>query len=121
MEHSAGWLMGPSCEASPLGGTTVSCAREEAAGGLLMAESTEKLSSFKFAGSLCPGYNIRITCRTLLLLLLLFFRAASVAHGGSQIRGQIGATTASHSHSHSNSGSEPHLQPTPQLTTMLDP
>ena len=26
-----------------------------------------------------------------------------------------------HSHSHSNTGSEPRLQPTPQLMAMLDP
>ena len=34
-----------------------------------------------------------------------FFRTAPVAHGGSQGRGQIGATAASLHHSHSNSGS----------------
>ena len=32
--------------------------------------------------------------------------------------GQIKATAAN---SHSNTGSEPHLQPTPQLMAMLDP
>ena len=42
------------------------------------------------------------------------FRAAPVAHGGSQARGRIGATAASLHHSHSNVASE--LQPTPQLT-----
>ena len=29
--------------------------------------------------------------------------------------------TYSHSHSHNHAGSELHLQPTPQLTAMLDP
>ena len=52
---------------------------------------------------------------------LLLFRAAPVAYGGSQARGQIGATDASLHHSHSNFGSEPHLQPTPQLTATLGP
>ena len=49
------------------------------------------------------------------------FRAASVAYAGSQAKGQIGAVAAGLHHSHSNAGSELHLQPTPQLTAMLDP
>ena len=48
------------------------------------------------------------------------FRAILMACGGSQAKGQIGATAASLYHSHSNAGSEPHLQPTPQLTAALD-
>ena len=64
----------------------------------------------------------------LLLLLLLFFfffglfafsRAAPVAYGGSQARGPIGAVAPSLHHS--NVGSEPRLQPTPQLMTLPDP
>ena len=52
--------------------------------------------------------------------------AASAAYGGSQARGRIGAVATglrqSHSNqSHSNAGSEPRLQPTPQLTAMPDP
>ena len=38
-----------------------------------------------------------------------FFRATNAAYGSSQARGQIEATTASHSHSHI--GSEPCLRP----------
>ena len=34
-----------------------------------------------------------------------------------RLGGQVGATAASHSHA----GSEPHLQPTPQLTPIPDP
>ena len=53
------------------------------------------------------------------IYLFLFFRASPVAYGGSQTRGQIGATAAGlHP---SNLGSEPHLQPTPWLTATLDP
>ena len=48
--------------------------------------------------------------------LLLLFRAALVVYGGSQARGQMGATAASLHRSHSNAGSEPRLPPTPQLT-----
>ena len=47
------------------------------------------------------------------------FRA--MAYGSSQARGQIGATAASLYHSHSNVGSEPCLQPTPQLTATPGP
>ena len=47
--------------------------------------------------------------------------AAPVAYGGSQARGQIGAVAASLHQSHSNTRSEPHLQPTPQLTETPDP
>ena len=50
----------------------------------------------------------------------LFFRAVPAAYEGSQARGQITATAASLHHSHSNKGSEPCLQPTPQLTAMPD-
>ena len=52
---------------------------------------------------------------------LLSFRAAPAAYGGSQARGQIGATAAGLSQSHSNARSEPHLRPTPQLMAMPDP
>ena len=50
-----------------------------------------------------------------------FFRAAPVAFGGSQARGQIAASAAGLCHGHSNARSEPHLQPTPQLMPMPDP
>ena len=53
--------------------------------------------------------------------LFHLFRAAPVAYGGSQDRGEIGAAAASLHHSHSNTGSEPHLQPAPQLTATQDP
>ena len=49
------------------------------------------------------------------------FRAAPMAYGGPKARSQIGAVAVSLHHSHSNAGSEPHLQPTPQLTMMPDP
>ena len=47
--------------------------------------------------------------------------AAPVAYGGSQARGRIRAVAAGLRHSHSNAGSEPHLQPIPQLTATPDP
>ena len=44
-----------------------------------------------------------------------------MAYGGSQARGPIGAVAASLHQSHNNEGSEPRLQPTPQLMATPDP
>jgi len=52
--------------------------------------------------------------------LFAFSRAIPVAYGGSQARGLIGAVATGLHQSHSNLGSEPSLQPTPQLTAMPD-
>ena len=46
--------------------------------------------------------------------------AAPAAYGGSQARGPVGAVASSLCQSHSNKGSEPRLQPTPQLTATPD-
>ena len=62
-----------------------------------------------------------------LFLFLFFFvflsfpRATPAAYGGSQARGLIGAVAAGLHQSHSNAGSEPRLQPTPQLMATPDP
>ena len=53
--------------------------------------------------------------------LFAFSRAAPAAHRGSQARGLIGAVYAGLHQSHSNVGSEPCLQPTPQLMATPDP
>ena len=55
------------------------------------------------------------------IFYFLLLRATPVAQVSSQARGQIGAAAAGLCHSHSNTRSEPHLQPTQQLTTILDP
>ena len=52
--------------------------------------------------------------------LFAFSWAALAAYGGSQARGRIGAIATSLRQSHSNTGSEPSLQPTPQLTATPD-
>ena len=57
----------------------------------------------------------------LTFFFFLLFRAAPAAYGGSQARGLMGVAAASLHHSHSNAGSEPHLEPTPQLTAVSDP
>ena len=46
--------------------------------------------------------------------------AAPAAYGGSQARGRIGPVATGLHQSHSNAGSEPRLQPTPQLTATPD-
>jgi len=46
--------------------------------------------------------------------------AAPAAYGVSQARGPIGAIAAGLHQRHSNAGSEPRLQPTPQLTATPD-
>ena len=51
----------------------------------------------------------------------LFSRAATVAYEGCQVRGQIGATAAAYATATATRGSEPHLQPTPQLMATPDP
>jgi len=56
-------------------------------------------------------------------LVDLFFAiswAAPMAYGGSQVGGPIGAVATGLLQSHSNTGSEPRLQPTPQLTATPD-
>jgi len=47
--------------------------------------------------------------------------AAPSAYGSSQARGPIGAVAAGLRQSHNNTGSEPRLQPIPQLMATLDP
>jgi len=54
-------------------------------------------------------------------LSFAFSRAALVAYGGSQVRGRIRAVATGLRQSHSNAGSQPCLQPTPQLTAVPDP
>ena len=55
------------------------------------------------------------------VVVVVFLRAAPAEHGGSQARGLIRAIAADLRQSHSNAGSEPCLQPTPQLTAKTDP
>ena len=50
-----------------------------------------------------------------------FSRAAPMAYGSSQARGLIRAVAAGLCQSHSNAGSEPLLQPVPQLRATPDP
>ena len=62
-----------------------------------------------------------VFCLFVVVVVVAIPWAAPAAYGGSQARGRIGAAATGLRQSHSNSGSEPHLQPTPQLTAMPDP
>ena len=53
--------------------------------------------------------------------LFAFSTTVPMAYGGSQARGLIRAIATGLYQSHSNAGSEPRLQPTPQLTATPDP
>ena len=64
------------------------------------------------------GYMICLSIIIIVFSLFVFSRATPTAYGGSQARSQIGDVAASLRQSHSNMGSEPGLQPTPQLTAM---
>ena len=67
-------------------------------------------------------YKLHSALSHLFVCAFVLFRATPVAYGNSQAKVQIGATAGlRHSHSHSNVISEARLQPTSQLTAMLDP
>ena len=73
------------------------------------------------AGQSNPTMHITVQINLIFFsCLFAIFWAAPMAYGGSQVRGQIEAVATSLRQSHSNSGSEARLQPTPQLTAMLD-
>ena len=62
-----------------------------------------------------------LTGEGVFLSFVFFFRATSVAYGGSQAGGQIRAVAAALHHSHRNAGSKLYLRPTPQLMATPDP
>ena len=70
-----------------------------------------------------PPCTFNSSCCSFIEFLTIFFSFQGHTHGiwKHQARGRIGAAAASLHHSQSNEGSEPHLQPAPQLTTTLDP
>ena len=73
----------------------------------------------------CKGLFKIIDCLSFLFFSFFFFFFCFLglhpeAYGGSQARGQVGAVAAGLCQSHSSLGSKPRLQPTPQLTAMLN-
>ena len=75
----------------------------------------------------CENLTLSFVCffffiviyKSAIYLFILLFRIAPTAYGCSQAGSLIGAAAASLYHS--NTGSEPSLQPTPQLTATPDP
>ena len=69
-----------------------------------------------------PLHFRKLEIRTALFFFFPLFRATPVAYGGSQAKDRIQAAAAGlQYHSHRHTGSEPHLEPTQQLTAMPDP
>ena len=64
--------------------------------------------------------SVLILVNFFFFFFLLFLWAIPTAYGGFQARGQIGAVATGLRQSHSNAGSEPSLQPTPQLMATPD-
>ena len=91
------------------------------AGWATFGEALLQRKSNGMEGGWGHGWEVLARGRLFFISIFFLFRAAPEAYGGSQARGQMGATAASLRHSHSNTGSEPHLPPTPQLVAMLDP
>ena len=80
--------------------------------------------SFSSVSSLLVGLlsiNKIILPLSFVSFCFLLFRTPPVAHGSSQARHWIGAAATSFRQSHINTGSQPSLQPTPQLMAMPDP
>ena len=65
--------------------------------------------------------NENILNKNLVSIFFFLSRATLAAYGSSWAKGGIRSVVACLHHSHSNTGSEPGLQPTPQLTAMPDP
>ena len=61
---------------------------------------------------MCVCVCVCVCARVRARACMSLFRALSVAHGGSQARGPVGAVAAGLRHSHSNARSEP-LDPSP--------
>ena len=94
----------------------------------------KKIDLYMFNAFYFESINIS-TCLTSGCLLRIFFSFKKkfflsflpflgpfpMAYGGSQARGLIGAVATGLRQSHSKAGSEPRLQPTPQLTATPDP
>jgi len=84
-------------------------------------------SPFLSVGSNKPHFTAMVIPWTFFFFFFFFFVlfaiswVAPAAYGGSQARGLIGAVATGLHQSHSNMGSEPCLQPTPQLTATPDP
>lgn len=80
----------------------------------------EKLCNILCSPSCLASSHHGVTFNARRITLIFLFRAAPMAYGGSQPRGQIRATALSLHHSPGNVGSEPRLWLTPQLRATPD-
>ena len=72
-----------------------------------------------FTFSILVSFSFVVVLVVVVVVVVISW-AAPAAYGGSQARGRIGAVATGLRQSHSNAGSEPRLQPTPQLTATPD-
>ena len=79
-----------------------------------LSKARDPTRNFMVTGQIC-------FCCATIGTLFIYVRATPAAYGSSQIRGRNWSHSWSLHHSRSNTGSEPCLQPTPQLTATLDP
>ena len=77
-------------------------------------------SEFDYCFDYCFDNLVFALITSFFFCLFAFSRAAPTAYRDSQARGPIRTVAASLHQSHSNLGSEPRLQPTPQLTATPD-
>ena len=71
---------------------------------------------------LLPGFGLnKQYILFIFIFIFLLLKAIPAVYGSSQARGKIRAAAAGLHHSHSNARFELRLQPTRQLTAMLDP
>uniref|UniRef100_A0A8D1E0T9 RAD52 motif-containing protein 1 n=1 Tax=Sus scrofa TaxID=9823 RepID=A0A8D1E0T9_PIG len=90
---------------------------------LLKRKRTQKLALQKAMTDAFQKLLIVVLGKTFfffVVVFLLFLWAAPTAYGSSQARDQIRAVAAGLCQSHSKAGSQPCLQPTPQLNATLD-
>ena len=81
----------------------------------------QKLSGhFNFASKLPTTLRKHSLLGFFCFVFLPFLGRLPLHMGGSQDRGRIGSVAASLHQGHSNAGSEPSLQPAPQLTATPD-
>ena len=86
-----------------------------------MEQSQDQTPGLSPQDSIMFGGILLVCFWWVLFFVFVFLGPHTPTYGGSQAKGQIGAVVTGLQHSCSNTGSEPRLQPTPQLTAMSDP
>ena len=86
-----------------------------------VSKDSKNVMNFAFMVTNKNGNLINTIYLFIYLFTYLFRAALAVVYGSFPARGGIRSAAASLHHSHCNVGSEPRLQPTPQLMATSDP